>query len=139
MSPAATTISSAPATRWPGLGYEQVPGLANRIISRYLRAQRRNMMRFFTERGLLDLAERMRRIRKSRQGMLAKNQMFQKVLNDYSERVTPKATPELDRRPIEHLGVPAEAARADIVGADNAGGVPEVARLDGAAGVVIEE
>jgi tRNA(Ile2) C34 agmatinyltransferase TiaS len=37
--------------RWAELGYEQVPGLANRHISRYLRTQRKNMLRFFQERG----------------------------------------------------------------------------------------
>jgi hypothetical protein len=26
--------------RWAGFGYEQVPGLANRIIARYLRSRR---------------------------------------------------------------------------------------------------
>jgi len=75
--------------RWPGFNYEPVPGLANRYIARYLRAQRKNMTRFFEERGLLTLADRMSQIRKSRQGMMAKNRMFQQVLNDYSKLVTP--------------------------------------------------
>lgn len=74
---------------WPGFGYVQVPGLANRHISRYLRAQRKNMRRLFQERGLWDLAERMNQIRKSRQGMMAKNRMFQKLLDEYAKRVTP--------------------------------------------------
>ena len=69
---------------WSGLGYEMVPGLANRIISRYLRGQRRNIERFFTERGLHESAERMRQIRLSRQGMMAKNRMFQEVLSEYA-------------------------------------------------------
>ena len=76
-------------TRWPGFGYQQVPGLANRLISRYLRTQRKNMKRFFEERGLYTLAERMNQIRKSRQGMLEKNRMFQKVLNEYSALANP--------------------------------------------------
>ena len=80
---------SAPAQRWHGFNYEQVPGLANRLIARYLRAQRKNMLRFFNERGLYVLADRMSQIRKSRQGMMAKNRMFQEVLNDYSKLVNP--------------------------------------------------
>ena len=76
-------------TPWPGFGYQPVLGLANLLISRYLRAQRKNMRRFFQERGLHALADRMNQIRKSRQGMLAKNRMFQQVLNEYSRLVTP--------------------------------------------------
>ncbi len=82
-----------PAQRWPGFQYQQVPGLANRLISRYLRAQRKNMKRFFEERGLLTLADRMNQIRNSRQGMMAKNRMFQQVLNEYSKLVNPTVTP----------------------------------------------
>lgn len=85
------TEKSKPIPKWAGLGYEQVPGLANRIIARYLRGQRRNMERFFTDRGLYDSAERMRQIRLSRQGMLAKNRMFQEVLGEYAQRATPPA------------------------------------------------
>jgi hypothetical protein len=69
---------------WEGFGYEPVGVITNKLISRYLRTQRKNMRRFFEERGLFTLAERMNQIRKSRQGMLEKNRMFQAVLNDYS-------------------------------------------------------
>ena len=78
-----------PQKRWPGFNYEPVPGLMNRHISRYLRTQRKNMLRFFQERGLYVLADRMKQIRNSRQGMMAKNRMFQEVLNDYSKLVNP--------------------------------------------------
>lgn len=78
---------NAPA-RWPGMGYEPVLGLANRHISRYLRTQRKNMRRLFEERGLWVLADRMHQIRRSRQGMLAKNRMFQKVLDEYAALTT---------------------------------------------------
>jgi hypothetical protein len=78
-------------TRWPTFGYVQVPGLANRLISRYLRTQRKNMLRFFQERGLYALADRMKQIRNSRQGMLAKNRYFQEVLNEYSKLANPTA------------------------------------------------
>jgi hypothetical protein len=76
-------------TRWPTFGYVQVPGLANRLISRYLRTQRKNMLRFFQERGLYALADRMKQIRNSTQGMLAKNRYFQEVLNEYSKLANP--------------------------------------------------
>jgi hypothetical protein len=76
-------------TRWPTFGYVQVPGLANRLISRYLRTQRKNMRRFFEERGLYTLVDRMNQIRNSRQGMLAKNRMFQEVLNEYAQLTSP--------------------------------------------------
>jgi hypothetical protein len=145
------TESSSTATaphRWTGLDYQQVPGLANRIISRYLRSQRKNMLRFFTERGMFDLAERMRRIKLSRQGMLAKNQMFQKVLNEYSERVTPKgteATPPLTERNLvlsdPHRAAPESASEHteldDGVRSDAGRGVSAVASEDG--GMLIEE
>jgi hypothetical protein len=71
------------------LGYEPVPAIVNRILARYLRAQRKNMHRFFEDRGLFTLANRMKQIRKSRQNTMAKNLMFQKVLNDYSNLVRP--------------------------------------------------
>jgi len=74
-----------------GLGYEPVPAIVNRILARYLRAQRKNMHRFFEDRGLFTLANRMKQIRKSRQNIMAKNLMFQGVLNDYSKLITPVA------------------------------------------------
>jgi hypothetical protein len=86
-------------TRWPGFGYEQVPGLANRLLARYLRTQRKNMLRFFQERGLFDLAERMMQIRNSRQGMLAKNRYFQQVLNEYSKLANPNITQSVPGAP----------------------------------------
>jgi hypothetical protein len=89
--------------RWPGFKYEQVPGLANRLISRYLRTQRKNMRRFFEERGLYTLLDRMNQIRKSRQGMLAKNRIFQDVLNEYSKLVNPSVT---NSDPTTPAGVP---------------------------------
>jgi hypothetical protein len=76
---------------WPGFGYVQVRGLANRHISRYLRTQRKNMRRFFQERGLFALADRMNQIRKSKQGMMAKNRYFQEVLDDYAKLTAPPA------------------------------------------------
>ena len=42
------------------LGYEPVPAIVNRLLARYLRAQRKNMHRFFEDRGLFTLANRMK-------------------------------------------------------------------------------
>jgi hypothetical protein len=74
---------------WPGFQYQPVRGLTDKLIARYLRTQRKNMRRFFQERGLFVLADRMNQIRNSRQGMMAKNLMFQKVLDAYAKLTTP--------------------------------------------------
>jgi hypothetical protein len=74
---------------WASFGYEPVGAIVNLLLARYLRTQRKNMRRFFQERGMYALADRMNQIRKSRQGMLAKNRMFQEVLNDYSKLSNP--------------------------------------------------
>jgi hypothetical protein len=140
--------------RWPGFKYEPVPGLIDRHISRYLRASRRNMMRFFHERRLADLEERMRQIRNSRQGMMAKNQMFQKVLNEYAQLVSPTvqpapgetapaAAPEAAHTEGEGAAgvvVPDEGAAVPVRGDGEVptGSVPAVASEDGP-GLVIEE
>jgi hypothetical protein len=83
-----------PLTPFASLGYQQVPGLANRLIARYLRTQRKNMRRLFQERGLHKRADRMNQIRNSRQGMLAKNRYFQQVLNEYAALAGPSLTPQ---------------------------------------------
>jgi hypothetical protein len=97
--------------KWPGFQYEQVRGLANRHIARYLRTQRKNMRRFFQERGLYAFADRMNQIRNSRQGMLAKNRYFQEVLNDYAKLSSPPVVSS------DVLGVPEAAGEStqDIV------------------------
>jgi hypothetical protein len=74
------------------LGYEPVGAIVNRLLARYLRTQRKNMRHFFQERGLYVLADRMNQIRKSRQGMMAKNRLFQKVLNEYAALSTPQVS-----------------------------------------------
>ena len=71
------------------MGYEPVGAIVNKLLARYLRTQRKNMLRFFQERGLYALVDRMSQIRKSRQGMLTKNRMFQQVLNDYAKLSNP--------------------------------------------------
>lgn len=76
-------------TPFASMGYQPVGAVVNKLLARYLRTQRKNMRRFFAERGLFVLADRMDQIRKSRQGMLAKNRMFQGVLSDYQQLVSP--------------------------------------------------
>jgi hypothetical protein len=82
-----------PVAKWGKLGYEPVRGLQDRIVSRWLRAQRKNMARVFAERGLFHLVERLQQIRKSRQGMVAKNLMFQEVLSTYATQTMQAQTP----------------------------------------------
>jgi ABC-type phosphate/phosphonate transport system ATPase subunit len=77
------------AKPWAGMGYAPVGAIVNKLLARYLRTQRKNMRRFFQERGLFTLADRMDQIRNSKQGMLAKNRMFQEVLNSYAKLTTP--------------------------------------------------
>jgi hypothetical protein len=129
--------------KWSGLGYEQVPGLANRIIARYLRGQRRNMERFFTERGLMESAERMRQIRLSRQGMMAKNRMFQEVLGEYARGATSQSVAEAANlegaQRADVVLPPAPDAQSEPTGSgpDAGSGVQELATAD--TGLVIEE
>jgi hypothetical protein len=81
-----TTTEQIP--KWGALGYEPVRGLINRHIARYLRGQRKNMRRFFAERGFSILALRLDEIRKDpAMGMMEKNRLFQEVLNDYAKAV----------------------------------------------------
>lgn len=102
--------------KWSGFKYKPVSGLANRILSRWLRSQRKNMTRFFDDRGLFTLAERCRQIRCSRQNMLAKNRMFQKVLDDYAKLVSPPGTATESTTETSHIveegvvGVPSEGS-----------------------------
>ena len=134
---------------WSGFKYEPVRGLRDRLISRYLRGQRKNMRRFFTERGLLEFTDRMDRIRKSRQGVMAKNRMFQGVLDDYAKLVNPQPvsgeTPEPmpEAAPVEGAAgsvvVPDTGAAPDSAVSDAGESVPEVANSGGGTEFVIEE
>lgn len=129
---------------WSGLQYQQVTGLSNRLIARWLRTQRKNMRRFFAERGLFDELEQMERILKSRQGMMAKNQMFQEVLDAYAKRASPRPSVEAAHR--EGQGSTDVVVRVSDGTTADAGGsrpyavgsVPELAG-DDSSGPVIEE
>ena len=151
--PSSTTASS-PTHKWSALGYQQVPGLANRHIARYLRTHRKGMMRFFYERGMLEQFERMQQIKRSRQGMMQKNRMFQEVLDEYARLVSPtvqgsdggapqEPAPEAaDTSALRDVAVqPLPVGGDDAVrdGTDAAAGVSPVAGEDVGSGVVIEE
>ncbi len=128
--------------RWSGFKYEPVGAITTKLLARYLRTQRKNMLRFFQERGLYTLADRMKQIRNSHQGMLAKNSMFQEVLNSYASQnmqapyQAPKrvgevhgvradsfqgvATSEPGESEIQVDGVAAQKPRADARGSEQA-------------------
>lgn len=127
--------------KWSGLGYEPVPGLVNRHISRYLRTQRKNMRAFFAERGFFEYLERLEAIRKNpRLGMITKNRQFKRILDDYAAQVTAQRTPVAAPEAAlvaEAGGValrPEEPTDGGVNGAgpDAAPGVLEVAQPDGA-------
>jgi len=101
---------------WASFGYEPVGAIVNKLLARYLRTQRKNMRRFFQERGLYTLADRMDQIRNSRQGMMAKNRYFQEVLNDYSKLSSPPVvTSDVPGVP-EGAGEPAQDIVIDEAG-----------------------
>jgi hypothetical protein len=116
---------------WAGFGYEPVGAITMKLIGRYLRTQRKNMKRFFEERGMFALADRMNQIRNSRQGMMAKNRMFQGVLNEYAALTAQKVSP---RAPgTESLGAVQGMRTAPVQGvAESTSGV-RAFPLDGVA------
>jgi hypothetical protein len=131
---------------WFGFKYAPVRGLTDRRIARYLRTQRKNMRRFFAERGLFDELEKMERIRKSRQGTIAKNEMFRGVLDAYAARTTAQSgaetPPAKDEVRAGEVGMSADASglpqdRAGS-GPDAGSGVQGLAAPDGAEHVIEE-
>lgn len=140
-----TDISQQP-TPWAGFGYAPVRGLVDRHVSRFLRAQRKNMRRLFQERGHYDLFAQMEEIRRDpTRGFMQKNQSFQRIMNEHIARssqaapVTPTVggvgVPDPERN---NAGDGAGVVQHDGARADAAGGVPQVALADGD-GIVIEE
>jgi hypothetical protein len=82
-------MSEQQRTPFASMGYEPVGAVVNKLVARYLRTQRKNMLRLFQERGLYKLADQMRQIRKSNRTMLEKNRRFQGVLNEYAALTQP--------------------------------------------------
>jgi hypothetical protein len=91
-------------TPFASLGYEPVGPVVQKLLARYLRTQRKNMRRFFEERGLYQFAERMSRIRKSNADMMTKNRRFQQVLNDYAKLTTVQAPGPVPGAPADIAG-----------------------------------
>lgn len=129
-----------PMQPWRGFGYQQVRGLTDRILARWLRTQRKNMRRFFAANGMFDELERMEQIRKSRQGMLAKNQMFQEVLDAYIKRTTPQPATEAAPSQVERgLDVPPADPGIAVSAPDENGGRDAGAGLSEVAGTRSDE
>jgi hypothetical protein len=106
------------AKPWANFGYEPVGAIVNKLLARYLRTQRKNMKRFFEERGLYALADRMKQIRNSRQGMIAKNRYFQEVLNEYAKLTNPVTVSDGSTIPGNILHQQAPAAASEPQAAD---------------------
>jgi hypothetical protein len=72
-----------------------VRDLANRYISRFLRAQRKNLRRTFAERGQLDLLAQLEELKRNpRLDFMEKNKRFQRIINEYLARTAPAPVPE---------------------------------------------
>jgi hypothetical protein len=143
------TVAEQPVP-WKGFKYQPVRGLVDRHVARFLRTQRKNMRRFFLERGHLDLYAQLTDLRKqSNRNFIQKNQSFQRILNEHIARSQPAApaaeaadtgaqklpgVPELDvRDPGSAVAVPGANDGGDAVR-----GVAELAS-DDVNGPVIEE
>ena len=113
---------------YAALGYVQVRGLADRLITRYLRTQRRNMTRFFQARGLHEFASRMDSIRSANHLTAhGKNVRFRKVLDDYAALVAPNteatSVPVQPEVVLPVAGTTGVADTSDRVGSDAGDGV----------------
>lgn len=138
---------------WAGFRYAPVRGLVDRQIARFLRTQRKNMRRFFLERGHLDLFAQLDELRKEpHRDFRQKNVTFQRILNEHIARSVPdaKAVPGAvteAEAPVDRerggVDLPAGPRPAiDSVGDRPDAGVrvPELAAENvGGDGVVIEE
>lgn len=146
------TSPQARPTPWSGFKYEPVRGLIDRKISRFLRAQRKNMRRIFQERGHLDLFAQMDELRKdSTKNFQQKNTTFQRIMNEHIARSVPDAAAATEAAPAAPVGdvvVRGDATAADAApslvggsgnGEDDGGGLPQLAQPGAVDGPVIEE
>lgn len=130
-------------SKWRGLSYEPVRGLADRLVARWLRSQRKNIRRTFWERGHVDLAQQLEQLKQNpRQAALEKNRRFQEIMNEYIARVSSQAAPVSEGRSVDVL--PAESSDAALLHRarpDTEGSVPAVAdeARDSGSEPVIEE
>ena len=78
---------------WPGFRYAPVRGLRDRLLARWLRTQRKNLRRVFAERGHVDLLADLEKLKRNpRRSFLQKNRVFQRIMNEYIARVTPRTS-----------------------------------------------
>jgi hypothetical protein len=65
---------------WTGFDYAPVRGLVDKQVARFLRAQRKNMRRFFLERGHMDLYAQLDELRRQpHRNFQQKNTTFQRI------------------------------------------------------------
>lgn len=151
MTPVPAQTSATRPTPWAGFKYEPVRGLIDRKISRFLRAQRKNMRRIFQERGHLDLFAQMDELRKhSGMNFRLKNEAFQRIMNEHIARSVPDAAATTEAAPAAPVGdvvvrgdAAVPVAAPPLVGgsgngADDGGGIQELAGPNGD-GIVIAE
>lgn len=160
--------ATSPQVPWAGFGYRPVRGLVDRHIARFLRTQRKNMRRFFAERGHLDLFSQLDELRKnSRADFRRKNEIFQRILNEHiartvpgvptghdvagqtersgqleavvSEAADPTVAGVVDVPVVSGVPTEYEGLQPDGVGTNTNGSVQAMATGDGSDGVVIEE
>jgi hypothetical protein len=123
-------MAKAKVIGWPGLKYAPVEALVTRHHNRLHRAGRRNMLRFFAERGLGEFYERVRVIRDdpSANG-LEKMARYREIESDYIKHITASDP---------GFASAAAKAEADVARVPEAVGVPvadpEPARLPAASG-----
>lgn len=143
---------SAAQVPWAGLRYKPVTPVRDRVVARWLRTQRKTMLRLFDDRGLFDLSIRLRRLVKNPTlNVMEKNRRFQEILDAYAKLMRPAgeptAAPEASSV-VSEPGVEVPDSRSDGSdpigvsatgsGLDAQGSVLSVAS-DDRAGVVIEE
>lgn len=80
---------------WEGFKYEPVRGLIERVQRRILRTQRKNMLRMFINKGLLDLVARTKTLRDNSSLWCGRKiAQFQRIHNDYIKLVVTAEVPE---------------------------------------------
>lgn len=92
-------------SNWAGFKYVEVRGIIERVQRRALRAQRKALLRMFTERGQLPFMARTRALRdNSRLWCDRKIAQFQRIYDDYVKfvtRTTETAASEASSIPVE--------------------------------------
>lgn len=130
-------------TGWPGFKYQPVLEIQYQLAARQLRTARKNIQQVLATMGLKysDLAERLTALRRNpRLNAAQKRGQFQRILDDYSARITAPAHPLAEAAPevvggtvaLPDSGVVLESSplRGDGDGPDDSGRVPELEMAD---------